>query len=123
MFVGIAIKIKQVIFLQIVLLRFSLMSLLPFQIRTSVVYVHVCASRLLAMQKSLVPWYEAQWKVQKKQKIDNISNSFREYHVQDIVRDVKQWMCFVPYNPIPTEVRHEYYTARVNIPPYELPGI
>jgi hypothetical protein len=29
-----------------------------------------------------------------------VTASFRQMHVQDIVRDVKQWMCFVPHAPI-----------------------
>lgn len=69
------------------------------------------------VHKPVLPWYDARGLSRGM----NICQSFKDYHIYETIRDIKQWMCFVPYNPIPTEARHDYYTTRVNIPPYELP--
>lgn len=64
----------------------------------------------------------------------DVTPSFREIHVRDVVRDVKAWMCFVPHNPLvppsdctsPASVsryRQEELQRRLLHlpPPYELP--
>lgn len=65
---------------------------------------------------SLSTWYELNPKINKQ-----VKASFRDYHINDIIKDIKQWMCFVPYSTILAEARLEYYTSRVTIPPYILP--
>lgn len=49
------------------------------------------------------------------------SSSFRQYHVNEMVRDIKQWMCFVPYSPIPENTREQYFASTFHMPAYELP--
>ncbi len=47
--------------------------------------------------------------------------SYRSYHLRDIHRDIKNWMCFVPYAPIPGDQRAEFFEKKITIPPYILP--
>lgn len=44
-------------------------------------------------------------------------------HLQDVARDVKHWMCFIPYVPLAYNNRKEYFVQYQTIlpPPYELP--
>eukprot|EP00605_Chrysophyceae_sp_TOSAG23-4_P002666 GSChrysophyteH1.ASY1.ANO1.2942.1 assembled CDS len=49
------------------------------------------------------------------------SSPLREMHCRDIVRDVKKWMSFVPYMPVPPEKRHSFITEVIKLPKYELP--
>eukprot|EP01035_Chromulina_nebulosa_P033603 gene33603-45002_t len=40
----------------------------------------------------------------------------------DIVRDIKKWMSFIPYKPLPLRERQKYYDEVLTFPPpYELP--
>jgi actin-like protein 6A len=50
-----------------------------------------------------------------------VSESLRAMHSRDVVRDVKKWMSFVPYMPVPTENRHKFITEVIKLPEYELP--
>lgn len=74
--------------------------------------------KLFVNGNELIPWYHSKSPRTKHLKP---TISFREYHLRDTVRDLKQWMCFVPYVPIANEVRHEFFTNRISIPPFELP--
>jgi len=76
--------------------------------------------RLILNGKVIHPWYELDGNKTVTNKI-TACQSYRDYHVKDIVRDVKQWMCFVPYVPLLPELRSEYYNNKVNLPIYELP--
>lgn len=62
----------------------------------------------------VAPWFE----VRDREIVT--SPSFRTLHTMDVVRDVKRWMCFVPYKPVPLETR-ESYVQILTLPPYELP--
>jgi hypothetical protein len=64
----------------------------------------------------LKPWYEVGNKIH-----PTPLASFREIHVNDIVRDIKHWMCFVPYKPIETtELRNNFF-ENLTLPCYSLP--
>ena len=52
--------------------------------------------------------------------IQNTTTSFRQMHVNDVVRDVKKWMSFVPYKTVEATFR-ENFMAGLTLPPYELP--
>lgn len=68
---------------------------------------------------SINPWYET---------VNNNSNSskikpresFRELHVNDLIKDIKKWFCFIPYTPMAAETREDRIKA-LQMPPYELP--
>lgn len=65
------------------------------------------------------PWYET-----KTLSAGGITptHSFREMHVNDIVRDIKQWMCFVPHNSFLGSEREAFCASRMHqLPAYELP--
>lgn len=49
--------------------------------------------------------------------------SFRETHVMDMVRDLKHWMCFIPYVPLAFNTRKSYFSQYGDMlpPNYELP--
>jgi actin-related protein len=49
-----------------------------------------------------------------------VTQSFRDAHMADTLREIKAWMCFVPVEPIAPEMRAAY-VKRLNVPPYELP--
>lgn len=51
----------------------------------------------------------------------NEKSSYRNLHTRDIIRDVKQWMCFVPYAPLAEDTRNDFFTQKIAIPPYILP--
>jgi len=64
---------------------------------------------------SLKPWFE---------KYSNFTptKSFYRVHSNDIVRDIKQWMSFIPYKPLDFNKRTEYYDEVLTFPPsFELP--
>lgn len=78
------------------------------------------------------PWFECN--EQLRTHCPGVTPSFRNVHVRDVVRDVKQWMCFVPHNPIicPADVTDPAAVSRfreeelgrrgLHFPPaYELP--
>jgi actin-related protein len=50
-----------------------------------------------------------------------ISKSLRFMHTMDVIRDVKKWMSFVPYIPVPAENRENFITNVIQLPAYELP--
>lgn len=67
-------------------------------------------------------------------KLTAVTTSYREFHVSEVVQDVKQWMCFVPHHPItiPADVTNPVAISRLRDeelqrrllsfpPPYELP--
>lgn len=65
------------------------------------------------------PWYEAKTMLGGGV---TPSHSFREMHVNDIVRDIKQWMCFVPHNSFLGSEREAFCASRMHqLPVYELP--
>lgn len=77
------------------------------------------------------PWYESSKYSGTKVPV---TQSFRDFHVGEVVQDVKQWMCFVPHVPIvrPPEVVDPVVISRLREeelqrrglqfpPPYELP--
>ena len=50
------------------------------------------------------------------------TDSFRRTHSDDIVRDIKKWMSFIPYKALPLPDRQKYYDEVLTFPPpYELP--
>jgi actin-related protein len=65
---------------------------------------------------AIKPWYEVGEKKYEK----STSETFREMHVKDVVRDVKKWMSFVPYKTV-EETYRTSFMAGLTIPPYELP--
>ena len=67
---------------------------------------------------TIKPWFELD---SHKGKYNPCSASLRALHVDDIVRDVKKWMSFVPYQPIPAEKRVKFFDEVVKLPTYELP--
>jgi len=46
--------------------------------------------------------------------------SFIDTHVNNVIRDAKTWMCFVPRENIADEAKEDFVT-RLKMPPYELP--
>ena len=52
--------------------------------------------------------------------IPNTTRSFRQMHINDIIRDVKKWMSFVPYKTVEPTFR-DSFMAGLTLPPYELP--
>ena len=71
----------------------------------------------LSQQYTFRPWYESN---------DAYKNilprvSYRDYHVREIIRDIKQWMFVVPIQPVSADTRPQYFLNRGVIPPYELP--
>jgi hypothetical protein len=80
------------------------------------------------------PWFECNRGATVVRKTVDVTPSFREYHARQVVQDVKQWMCFVPHNPIvvPAEITDAVTVSRLREeelqrrllhfpPPYELP--
>jgi len=63
------------------------------------------------------PWYEVHEKISK-----NIipSQSYRNMAINDIIGDLKQHLCFVPWKAINPDERADRM-SKLNIPPYELP--
>jgi hypothetical protein len=51
----------------------------------------------------------------------SVSSSLRMLYTQDVIHDVKRWMSFVPYAPVPPEGRDNFITNVIKLPPYELP--
>jgi actin-related protein len=47
--------------------------------------------------------------------------SLREMHVRDVIRDLKKWMTFVPYQKVPDDVRDNFINNVIKLPDYELP--
>lgn len=41
--------------------------------------------------------------------------------MMDLVRDLKKWMCFVPYQAVPEAERDNFITNVIQLPQYELP--
>lgn len=78
------------------------------------------------------PWFECNEKL--RAQCPQVTPSYHSMHVRDVVHDVKQWMCFVPHNPIvcPSEITDPMAVSRFREeelgrrslqfpPPYELP--
>jgi hypothetical protein len=63
----------------------------------------------------LRPWFDIDGRIYPKP-----TQSFREMHIKDIVKDVKHWMSFIPYKPV-EEMYRVGFMAGLTIPPYELP--
>jgi len=63
------------------------------------------------------PWFETDGKIYP----GPLRQSFRKLHLRDVARDVKKWMSFVPYVPVPRENRHTFIHQTIQLPTYELP--
>ena len=50
-----------------------------------------------------------------------VSAQLRNLHKLDLVRDIKRWMSFVPYMPVPAGSRDNFITNVIKLPAYELP--
>lgn len=63
------------------------------------------------------PWYEVNEKISK-----NIipTQSYRNMAINDIIADLKQHMCFIPWKGINPDERADRM-SKLNLPPYELP--
>ena len=48
------------------------------------------------------------------------NESYRNMHINDVVADLKKWICFIPYKPLPLDSRCSIISS-LQIPPYELP--
>jgi len=70
---------------------------------------------------TLKPWFDTTLTQQKHPNFTP-TQSFYRIHSNDIVRDIKQWMSFVPYKPLVFNKRNEYYEEVLTFPPpFELP--
>ena len=65
------------------------------------------------------PWFEKDADAIKK--YGKCSPSLRELHIMDVIRDLKKWMCFVPYQPVEASERNNFITNVIRLPQYELP--
>jgi len=63
------------------------------------------------------PWFEAS----SSSASSSCAADLRSLHRADVVRDVKKWMSFVPYVPVPPASRHKFITDVIKLPPFELP--
>lgn len=52
--------------------------------------------------------------------LPNVTASYRQMHIRDVVIDLKKWTCFIPYKPLPSESRSSIIGS-LNMPPFELP--
>lgn len=64
------------------------------------------------------PWYEVHEKLSKNNIIP--TQSYRNMAINDIITDLKQHMCFVPWKVINPDERADRM-SKLNLPPYELP--
>lgn len=56
-------------------------------------------------------------------KTHQTTESFRQMHIYDVVRDVKHWMCFLPYEPIPEVHRTQFFNDQCKLlESYEMPS-
>lgn len=83
----------------------------------------------------LKPWFDIPNPTYAKRiRLNNVSISFREYHVNSLVQDIKHWMSVVPYTKLPetttvigtdgnpvVKTKEEIYRDSLKLPPYELP--
>ena len=65
------------------------------------------------------PWFEKDEDAIKK--YGKCSPSLREMHTMDLIRDIKKWMCFVPYQAVEPSERKNFITNVIQLPEYELP--
>ena len=49
------------------------------------------------------------------------SAALKQLHSTDVVREVKKWMSFVPYMPVPSDKRDSFIKDVIKLPQYELP--
>lgn len=69
-------------------------------------------------ESAIKPWFLVGGNGSGEKQLDT---SFTAFHVKDVVRDVKKWMCFMPYTNIALAEKREEMMTSVMIPPYELP--
>ena len=69
-------------------------------------------AELESHEQVVKPWFEKTGVV-----AVDVSTSFRDMHVTDVVRDIKKWMCFVPKS---SSFSSDVLEA-MKMPPYELP--
>ena len=68
---------------------------------------------------SVVPWFRLKGS---KNYSDMCCKSFVDMHAQDLFRDIKHWMCFVPYKPMVNDhAARAKIILDLGIPPYVLP--
>lgn len=68
---------------------------------------------------TIKPWFEVDADAVKR--YGKCAPSLREMHVQDVIRDLKRWMTFVPYQRIPDNLRENFINNVIKLPDYELP--
>ena len=65
------------------------------------------------------PWFEKD--ADSIKRYGTCAPSLRELHVRDVIRDLKKWMIFVPYQKIPDNLRENFINNVIKLPDYELP--
>ena len=63
------------------------------------------------------PWFEKDADAVKK--YGKCAPSLKEMHTMDVIRDLKKWMCFVPYQPVEPGERNNFITNVIQLPQYK----
>ena len=76
------------------------------------------AAALAAAGIAVLPWFDVPGTAAS---TTPCAAGLRALHTTDVIRDLKKWMSFVPYIPVPAANRHKFITDVIKLPQFALP--